>query len=185
MRDEQGENMSKVMKQRIVSEWTERFRPVADCVVFSYQGIPGERLRELRARLRQGGGRMQVLQNALAARAFREAGLSCLTDFIQGPSAIAFGEDAAGVAKTISAWLAEAGEEGKQVRILGGALARAPLAEAEVRSLSALPDKKTLLSQVLATAIAPAAQVASLVLATLTQIPYLAMAHIEKKEKEG
>ena len=99
---------------------------------------------------------------------------------------MAFGADGVSVAKALTEWLKEAGDEtAKKVTLRGGALARRRIAPADVSALAALPDKKTMQAQVVATVIAPATQVAGLLQATLAQVVYLVQGHIEKKEKEG
>lgn len=178
--------MSKAIKKTMVSEWTESFRGVSDCVVLGYQGIPAEQVRSLRSRLRKDRGSMKVIRNALAKKAFAEAGLSCLDDLIQGPTAIAYGEDGVAVAKALTEWMKEAGDEtAKKLKLRGGALARKRITQADVAELAGLPDKKTMQAMVLATVMAPATQIAGLLQATLAQAAYLVNAHIEKKEKEG
>ncbi len=178
--------MSKAIKKAIVSEWTESFRNVSDCVVLTYQGVPSEQVRSLRNRLRKDRGSMKVIRNALARKAFAEVGLSCLDDLIQGPTAVAYGEDGVAVAKALTEWVKEAGDEtAKKVKFRGGALARKKISPAEVTELAGLPDKKTMQAMVLATVMAPATQIAGLLQATLAQTAYLANAHIAKKEQEG
>ncbi len=178
--------MSKAIKQKMVTEWSRQFAGVQNCVVLSYQGVPAEQVRGLRSHLRRNQVSMKVIRNALARKAFSEAGLSCLEDLVQGPTAVAFGADGVAVAKALTEWLKDAGDEAaKKVRFRGGALARHKITSGEVVALSELPDKKTMRAQVLSTVIAPAAQVASLLAASLAQVVYLVQSHIEKKEKEG
>lgn len=175
--------MSKAIKSRMSEQWVAEFRDLQDCVVVSYQGLTSSQTKELRQKLTKEKARLRVLRNALAGRAFEQLGIGCMKDLLSGPSAVAYGSDSVAVAKVLSQWVKDAGKEGK-LKIQGGVLARQAIPAAQVEALAALPDRKTMMSQVLATVIAPATQVASLVQATLTQVPYLVQNHVEAMSKQ-
>lgn len=177
--------MSKAVKKLMVEDWTAALRDVQDCVVVGYEGISAELARGLRSRLRRDRASLRVVRNSLAGKAFRAAGLEGLEALMAGPTAIAYGEDGVAVAKALADWAEEVGEAGKKLQIRGGALARKAITAEDVKALALLPDKKTMRAQVLAVAVAPAAQIATLLDATLAQVAYLVANHVEQKEKEG
>ena len=176
--------MSKDTKQRMMAGYEKRFRDVQDYLVVNYQGIPSEKVNDLRKSLRREKASMTVNRNALALKTFGKLDHKGLEGLVKSPAALAYGDDAVAVARALCRWIDEAGDEVK-LQILGGVLGGRPVAPVEVKALSKLPDRKTMLAQVLATVMAPASVIANLLQSTLTQVPYMAANHADQKEKEG
>ncbi len=175
--------MSRAVKQAVVLEYRVRAARLQDSVLVRFNGVSAGEADDLRSKLRvSGGARLLVLRNSLARRAFAEEGLAELGTCLEGSMAIASEGDGVQMVKTLCEWGAK--KKGK-LEIRGGTLGRKVIGPAEVESLAALPDIKTMRAQVLATAIAPVTQILGLVNAVLSQVLNLVSDHIRKQESSG
>src|SRR5215218_689876 len=100
---------------------------------------------QLRARSRETGVEFVVAKNTLTRMAADEAGVEDLSQYLVGPTALAFSEDPVASAKL----MAEFAEQVESFALKGGLLEGGRvLDEAEVVALSRLPGREQLLAQV-------------------------------------
>jgi large subunit ribosomal protein L10 len=83
--------MSKPVKEMIVAEYKRRFDGVSSGLLIDIRGIEANKNNELRVDLLNKDIHITVLKNSLAKTAFQDTDLEGLTEYIEGPTAFAFG----------------------------------------------------------------------------------------------
>jgi len=151
--------MSRYIKERIVEEYTERFRDVADVAVIKTEGIDANRLVSLRATLRGRGIRAMRIQNRLCRRAVQESPLAGADALFDGPTTLVWGGDS--LVDVAKALVGEA-KGLKELEIRGGFSGGTLLSGEQVEALSALPSREELIGQVVGRAMGQAGRVVSL-----------------------
>lgn len=117
-----------------------------------YRGLTFAEASELRARLVKADATLKVVKNTLAKIAAADAGVEGLTEYLQGPTAIAYCHgDPVRVAKTIQDFI----KEKKKAVIRGGKLQRSLLDSSEVEKLAALPSREQLIAQLVSAIASP------------------------------
>jgi large subunit ribosomal protein L10 len=151
--------MSKQVKKLLMDDMRKSFDGVRDVLVISVNGVDGIQNNQMRQALRQKNIRVQVVKNSLTKRLFGEMGLGPAAQFLEGPSAVAWGgQTIVDLAKEITDWSAKI----KKLEIKGGATSGLPLTAAQVTALSKLPSREELVARVVMLALSPARRVASL-----------------------
>ena len=136
--------MKREEKARVIEELAEKLRGGA-AVLVDYQGMDVAQSTRLRARSRDAGVEFVVAKNTLTRRAAGEAGVEDLSEYLVGPTALAFSEDPVASAKL----MAEFADQVESFALKGGLLEGGRvLDEAEVVALSRLPGREQLLAQV-------------------------------------
>jgi large subunit ribosomal protein L10 len=131
-------------KARVIEELAEKLRG-GSAVLVDYQGMDVARSTQLRARSREAGVEFVVAKNTLTRRAAGEAGVEDLSEYLVGPTALAFSEDPVASAKL----MAEFADQVESFALKGGLLEGGRvLDETEVVALSRLPGREQLLAQV-------------------------------------
>ncbi len=136
--------MKREEKARVIQEIAEKLRGNS-AVLVDYQGMNVAQSTQLRARSREAGVEFVVAKNTLTRMAADEAGVEDLSQYLIGPTALAFSEDPVASAKL----MAEFAEQVESFALKGGLLEGGRvLDEAEVAALSRLPGREQLLAQV-------------------------------------
>ena len=136
--------MNREEKVRVIKRLTAKLR-VGSAVLVDYQGMDVARSTDLRRRSREAGVDFVVAKNTLTKRAADEAGVEGISEFLVGPTALAFSEDPVASAKL----MAEFAEQVESFALKGGLLEGSRvLDEGEVAALSRLPGREQLLAQV-------------------------------------
>ena len=136
--------MKREEKARIIQEIAEKLRGNS-AVLVDYQGMNVAQSTQLRARSREAGVEFVVAKNTLTRMAADEAGVEDLSQYLVGPTALAFSEDPVASAKL----MAEFAEQVESFALKGGLLEGGRvLDEGEVAALSRLPGREQLLAQV-------------------------------------
>ena len=140
--------MSREKKVKIIGELKEAITNCNVAVLTDYRGLSASELTNLRRKLREAGVEYRVVKNTLARFAAEGAGKDFLTGSFDGPVAIAFGyDDITGPAKALLDYI----HSSKSIlSIKGGFLGDRLLSADDVTTLSKLPKREVLLSQVLA-----------------------------------
>jgi large subunit ribosomal protein L10 len=131
-------------KARVIEELAEKLRGNS-AVLVDYQGMDVARSTDLRRRSREAGVEFVVAKNTLTRRAADEADVGELSEYLVGPTALAFSEDPVASAKL----MAEFVDQVESFVLKGGLLEGGRvLDEAEVVALSKLPSREQLLAQI-------------------------------------
>ncbi len=174
--------MSKPVKELIRKELASRFDGLTSIAVVSYTGIDANANNEIRARLRDKGIRMTVVKNSMARQAFRQQGCEAAAEVIEGPCAIAYGED--GETVGIVAVVRELMDIHKEVPQL---TVRAALMDGEIYSgadqveaLSKFPTRDEAIAKLVACMLGPAGRLSGAVVGPARKIAGLVKAVEEK-----
>src|SRR3712207_3967618 len=137
--------MNREEKARVIAALAEKLR-ARSAVLVDYQGMNVARSTDLRRRSREAGVEFVVAKNTLTKRAADEAGVEGLSEYLVGPTALAFSDDPVASAKL----MAEFAEGVESFALKGGLLEDGRvLNEADVVALSKLPGRDVLLAQLL------------------------------------
>ena len=136
--------MNREEKARVIEELTEKLK--GGSVVFvDYKGMNVAQSTRLRARSRESGVEFVVAKNTLAQWAANQAGVEGISEYLVGPTALAFSEDPVVSAKL----MAEFSDEIGTFELKGGLLDGDQVVDAEgVVALSRLPEREQLIAQV-------------------------------------
>jgi len=153
-------------KQAAVAELREQLQASRTLIVSEYRGLTVRDLQEIRRALRKQDVTYRIVKNRLMKIAAADSVGSVLDPMLNGPTAIAFGQDEGATAKAVI----DAMKPYKTVRITGGLLGDRAISENEVTRLAALPSRETLLSQLAGAFAAPMATTAGLFDAPLRDV---------------
>lgn len=136
--------MNREEKAQVIEQLTEKFRE-GSVVAVNYQGVNVARSTQLRAKSFEIGVEFLVVKNTLARRAADAAGVSELSEFMVGPTAVALSEDPVASAKLMT----EIADEVETFEVKGGLLDGGQMmSAADVVQLSRLPGREQLIAQV-------------------------------------
>jgi len=128
--------MPSKLKTYMLDELRSRFEDVEHCVVVNFSGVSALEMTELRAAVRKENGNLMVVKNSIATRAFRELGWGDeFIELLEGPVALAFGEDPATVVRVISDW----DKKTKKLTFRGGRMGGRTIEQQAVVTLATLP----------------------------------------------
>jgi large subunit ribosomal protein L10 len=131
-------------KAQVIEGLAEKLR-ASSAVLVDYQGMDVAQSTDLRRRSREAGVEFVVAKNTLTKRAADEAGVEGLSEFLVGPTALAFSEDPVAGAKLMAEFADRVESFALKAGLLEGGRV---LDEAEVVALSRLPSREQLLAQV-------------------------------------
>lgn len=137
--------MGRAEKEERVRGLAERLRGSQAAVLTDYRGLTVQDAAQLRKALEEADTRFSIVKNSLTLLAVKEAGLEGLSEFVEGPTAIAFilGDPVAGAKRLVA--------ESRRLQVLevrgGFAEGRIMTAE-EVKAFAALGSRPELLAQI-------------------------------------
>jgi len=169
-------------KEAVVSEIKEKLKLAQVAVLTDYRGLTVAEMNELRRKLREANIEYRVIKNTLARLAAKDIGLEGLKDFLEGPTAIAFGtEDPVAPAKIIS----EYAKDHKALEIKGGVLEGQIVSLEKVKALADLPSKEQLLAQVVSVMQSPIINLVNVLNAPIRDFVMVVDAVRRKREQEA
>ncbi len=168
----------RVEKEAAVAELKRRFKDAKSVIFADYRGLNVAQVTKLRAKLRQAGIEYKVVKNTLARIAAREVGLTGVEQFLEGPTAVAFGIDPVAPAKAVT----EFARDNEQLEIKAGVLEGRLIDLAGVKALAELPPRGVLLARVLGGMQAPLSGLATVLHAPLRQVVWTLEAVRKKQE---
>ncbi|RJX23956.1 MAG: 50S ribosomal protein L10 [Dethiobacter sp.] len=167
------------VKEEKVLEIKEDLNNSKVVVLTDYRGLTVAQISKLRRILSEEGVKYKVVKNTLTILAARKAGLDDLEQYLQGPTAVAFGYDDP---VTPIKLLVKFAKENDQLSIKGGVLEKNVLNEIELRRLSELPPKDVLLSMTLRGFQAPLVGMLNVLQGNIRNLVYVLDAIKEQKE---
>ena len=144
--------MLREKKVQIVSNLADYFSRSNIIIATNYKGLLAKQMAELRNALSQAGVEYHVVKNTLVFRAADQAGKPHLRDIIEGPVALAFGDDVVNTAKALNQYIKSAA---LPLQIIGGLLGDQILPPQEVVSLATLPPREILIAKLIGQLQAP------------------------------
>lgn len=128
-------------KKGVVEEIAGKIKEAASVVFFEYRGLTVTETNELRKKLRETGAEYKVYKNTLAARALDSLNID-IKDEMNGPKAIAFGNDAVAPIKVLSDFAKDHKALELKVGIVEGEVADQKM----LAGLAAIPSREGLLT---------------------------------------
>ncbi len=170
-------------KEQFVAELAEKLQRARAFILTDYRGLNVEEMNQLRRQLRDAGVEYRVVKNTLTSLAVQQMGLAeALQEYLEGPTAIAFGyEDAVAPAKGIADFAKAHDDLEIKVGVLGGKV----ISLEEVRALAELPSREELLAQVARAFLAPVQGMANVLSAPLRGFATCVDALRQQREEEA
>ena len=136
--------LSRQQKEQMLESYREGVAKAPHVYLVDYKGVTVTEVSELRNKVREVGGRYEVVKNRLVLRVIGGEALEELGDQFQGPTAVAYGnDDPVGLAKAVT----EFAKDVPAVEIKGGLVEGQPVAAEEVKEIAQLPSREELLSK--------------------------------------
>ncbi len=171
--------MSKELKKLIVNELISDYKGVNNFIVVSFKGVNTQQANVLRKDLSEKNIKLKVVKNSLASIALKEIGVPALGQILEGPSAItASDNDPVILTKVLTKW----SKEISSLKIVGGLVDGEMLSLDDIKTLSAIPSREVVLTQIVFAIQAPMVQLANVFNATASSLCRVLHAIKEKKE---
>jgi large subunit ribosomal protein L10 len=165
-------------KQQILADTQERIQDVRGIYLADFSGMSVLKLSLLRKKCREQKVQFRVIKNTLLKRAFNARGITELDPFLAGPTGLVFSRESEVAPAKI---LADFAKEHETPRIKAAVVEGRLFDGKAIAVLATLPSREVLLSQVLATFIAPMTQFLAVIEATLA-LPAV-MADVLERER--
>jgi large subunit ribosomal protein L10 len=172
--------MSKIRPAKIatVDEVKAKVDETTTAVVTEYRGLTVAEISNIRRQLRTLGADYKVFKNTLVRRAVAGTGVEPITEFLEGPTAIAFVDgDISAVAKA----LRDLAKASPKLILKGGVLDGKALSPKDISALADLPSRDVLLAQFAGALASPLRTMASLLKAVPQNLAYGLSALIDSK----
>lgn len=160
-----------------IREWMEDARAV---FVTEFRGLTVKQLQELRRGLREAGADYKVVKMSLARRAVDELGIEGISEYLVGPTALAFTDDPVSAAKVLS----DTSRDNQNLVIKAGLLAGSMIPPEQVSALAEIEPREVLLAKIAGAAKAPLYQLAG-VLGAFTRNSATMFAQLLEKKESG
>ena len=170
--------MPTLEKEKILAETSERIREVRGLYLADFSGMSVRTLSLLRRKCRDQNVEFRVIKNTLLKRAFNARGITELDDYLVGPTGLVFSPVSEMSPAKI---LADFAKEHERPRIKAAVVDGQLFDDRAVARLAALPSREVLMSQLLATFIAPLTQFLAVIEATVA-LPAV-MADVLERER--
>lgn len=175
--------MANSLKHMMGRQIADRLRPYDSCVIIGLEKLDVEGGNRLRSKLAEENARLTIVHNRVSRHAFAEIGWEGLSRLLTGSSAVAYGEDGA---ISVSRILVDWEKSEKSIVLKGGLIEGEVIDEDGVRRLATIPDRPTLLSQIMAGIQGPVTGIVRCVSTVMSGIATALEQIIEqKKESEG
>lgn len=139
--------MNRTEKQREVETLGDSVGRAESAFLLDFEGLDVAQATDLRAQLRHKEGRLRVVKNRLALRAFADKPLGQIDEAFVGQTMVAYpvGEDIVGIAKV----LRDFATEHEVPRFKAGLLDGAEITVEEFESLADMPSREELIARLL------------------------------------
>jgi large subunit ribosomal protein L10 len=173
--------MPTAKKAATVEEIRERLQRVKAMVIAEYRGLTVQDMTELRRRARESGVEFKVYKNRLTGLAARQAEITGLDHYLEGPNSFAFGyDDPVAPAKVLSGFARE--HEGLVIK--GGVLDGKVVDAEGMKFLAQLPPREILLGQVLRGMQGPMSGLVNVLQGSIRNLVY-ALEAVRKQREEA
>ncbi len=168
-------------KKQIVADIVEKIKNAKSVVLVDYKGLTVAQDTEFRTEFRKANCEYKVLKNTMVRRAFNELGVTSFDEDLNGPTAIAFGQDETAAAKVAM----EACKKYNDVISVKSAYVDGSYVnKAGVDALSKMPSKEQLVAKMLGSMQAPLTNFAG-VLSGITRQLVVALNAISEKKAQA
>ena len=168
-------------KEAAVAELREVLANARTMIVSEYRGLTVKEIAEIRRALTKQDVKYRVVKNRLMRIAAADTIGAALDPLLNGPTAIAFGDDEAATAKAV---IDATRPYSRIVRITGGVLGDQAIDADAVTRLAALPAREVLLAKLAGGMQAPVGTLAGLLSAPLRNLGY-ALAQVAEQKRQA
>lgn len=134
---------SKILEQKkqVVNEIVDKLKSSESVIIFQYQGLTVEELKELRKSLRPVDAEVKVYKNTLLKKATDELNIN-VDDFLEGPNAILFGKSLLEPIKIIAEYAKSHNKLDIRVGVISGNVADVSV----IKEYASIPSREGLLT---------------------------------------
>ncbi len=168
--------MHKNKKKSYIEEMKVFFKKNASVLVTHYQGLTVKQIDELRSEMREHGILFKITKNRITKLALEGSKFKKLENLFNGPTAVAFSDDAITSAKILTKFA----KKNSNLKILGGIMEEEPLSVEEVEKIATLPTLSEARARIVGILTSPAQKIMSILLAPGVKIAILALAKSKK-----
>ncbi len=169
-------------KDQLIERYMDLLRNSHGVILADYRGLTVKEMQELRRRVKEAGGHVQVVKNTLLRIALERLEQPVPADMLVGPTVAGFGlQDVPPVAKAF----VEYAKEAENLRLKGGLLDSRIISVEEVETLAKLPPMEELRAQLVAAIQAPLVNLLGVIQAPLREIVQVLQARSEQGEAEA
>lgn len=172
--------VSRQRKAELVAQYVERLKQSQGIILTDYRGLSVDDMSGIRVAMRPIGGQFWVVKNRLLALALKEVGMSVPEEWLIGPTAIGFFDDAA---PPVAKALTDAAKDLEPMRVKGGLIGGSVISAEQVRAIADLPPRDVLLAQVLGSFNAPASSLSGVIASGIRQALNLLHAYVGKLQE--
>ena len=151
--------MDRSQKADAVAELNAVFNEVGVVVVTRNLGLTVAQSTALRGKMRDAGASYKVAKNRLATIAAKDTPYEGLSEYLTGPTALAWSQDPVAAAKAA----VEFAKTNDKLEIVGGSMGGQLLDEAGIRALATMPSLDELRAKLVGLVNAPATKIAQVV----------------------
>lgn len=174
--------MPKPEKEAVVATLAEKIATARSIFLTDFTGLDVETINQLRWNFKSSGVEFRVVKNTLTKLALERAGCPELSEYLEGPTALAFGYDDPIVpVKILVKFHDEHGKPRIKSCFVEGKVFPPDLAV----SLAKLPDREVLLAQVVAGVQAPLVRLLMVLQGVLNSLVWTLQALLERRQQEG
>lgn len=174
--------MDRQGKEAFVGKIRDRLAQGGILVIVHQKALTVSDVTELRARMYAEGASYLVSKNTLSRLAVEGTPFAGVTEFLEGPTALAFSASPVTTAKTLFQYAKT--KEGKMT-VLGGSYEGRVLAYQELEMLSRLPSLEALRAKIIAVLQAPFQRIATVLQVPAGQLARVVGAYASKGLKKG
>ena len=171
--------MAKIeLKQPIVEEISASIKDAQSIVLVDYRGLTVEQDTRLRKELREAGITYKVYKNTMMNFAFKGTDYEALTQYLEGPSAIAISDtDATAPARIICKFAKDA----SKLEVKGGMVEGIAYDAAGIADIAKIPSREELISKLLGSLQSPITNFARVINQVAEKVEHL---HVKRQQKK-
>ncbi len=169
--------MDRSQKADSVAQLNAVFQEAGVVVVTRNLGMSVAQSTDLRTKMRDAGASYKVAKNRLARLALNDTDYAGLSDYLTGPTAIAYSTDPVAAAKAA----VDFAKTTDRIEILGGSMGGQLLDQAGVKALASMPSLDELRAKLIGLVNAPATKIAQVVNAPAAKLARVFGAYAAKE----
>lgn len=171
--------LSREAKDSIINRYSEAFAKNPSLFVLEYKGLTVKEMQSLRSRLRGADAELSVVKNTLLRIASKGTNVEQIDGLFLGPTAIAVCN---GEAPPVAKVFAQVKKDFPQLVVKGGVLDGNSVSPDDIDTISKLPSREVLLSQLLGLIASPMSNVVGVLKQTQAKLLYALNSLKESKE---
>ena len=158
--------MDRSQKEDLVQSLKVSLSDAAVVIVTQQVGLTVSEVTDLRRNVREVGASYKVVKNNLARLAVKGTHFENLSQYLVGPTALAFSQDPVAAAKAVVKYA----DSNEKVKVIGGMMGENVLSSSAVNALAKLPSLDVLRSQLIGLLSTPATNIARILVEPGTRV---------------